>query len=55
MIATDYVEKDIIGVDKSKFVFKKLDVTNKESLKGLCDGLDAVITIVGLTTFGATV
>ena len=37
------------------FTFKKLDVTKPESLKGLCDGADCVITTVGLTKTSATV
>ncbi|MBR3891164.1 MAG: SDR family oxidoreductase [Bacilli bacterium] len=55
VVATDFVEKEIEGLDTSKYTFKKLDVTDKESLKGLCDGAEAVITTVGLTTFSATV
>ncbi len=37
------------------FVFKKIDVTKPETLKGTCDGADAVITTVGLTRGSATV
>ncbi|MCC8130530.1 MAG: SDR family oxidoreductase [Oscillospiraceae bacterium] len=53
-VAADMVERDIEGLDKSKYSFKKLDVTNKEALKGLCDGADTVITTVGLTATSAT-
>ncbi|MCD7847293.1 MAG: SDR family oxidoreductase [Oscillospiraceae bacterium] len=53
-VAADMVERDIEGLDKSKYTFKKLDVTNKEALKGLCDGADTVITTVGLTATSAT-
>jgi uncharacterized protein YbjT (DUF2867 family) len=54
VIASDMVERKIEGLDTSKSVFKKLDVTNAESLKGLCDGADVVITTVGLTKTSAT-
>lgn len=53
-VAADMVERDIEGLDKSKYSFKKLDVTSKEALKGLCDGADTVITTVGLTATSAT-
>ena len=34
VVATDMIERHIDGLDTSKVVFKKLDVTNKESLSG---------------------
>jgi uncharacterized protein YbjT (DUF2867 family) len=37
------------------FTFRKLDVTEPEALKGLCDGADIVISTVGLTKASATV
>lgn len=49
VVAADLMERDIEGLDKSKVTFKKLDVTNKDALKGICDGASAVITTVGLT------
>lgn len=52
VIAADMIEKDL-GL-KGKFTFKKLDVTDPASLKGLCDGADCVITTVGLTKTSAT-
>ena len=55
VVATDYVEKEVDGLDKSKFTFRKADITDKVALKGICDGAEAVITTVGLTTFSATV
>ena len=55
VVATDYVEKEVEGLDKSKFTFRKADITDKVALKGICDGAEAVITTVGLTTFSATV
>lgn len=53
VIAADLIEKDIKELDKSKYEFKKIDVTNKQSLNGLCDGADVVISTVGLTTSSA--
>ena len=53
VVAADMAERDL-GVEK-KYTFKKIDVTNPETLKGLCDGCDAVITTVGLTKGSATV
>ncbi len=53
VIAADMIEKDL-GL-KGKFTFKKLDVTDPASLKGLCDGADCVITTVGLTKTSAAV
>lgn len=53
VVATDLAERDL-GL-KGNYTFRKLDVTNAESLKGLCDGADCVITTVGLTKTSATV
>ena len=52
--AADMIEGNIEGVDKASFAFKKLDVTDKNALKGICNGADAVITTVGLTKTSAT-
>ena len=52
VIAADMVERDLNL--SGQFTFHKLDVTNPESLKGLCDGADCVITTVGLTKTSAT-
>lgn len=54
VVAADMIEGNIEGVDKASFAFKKLDVTDKNALKGICDGADAVITTVGLTKTSAT-
>jgi len=51
--AADVVDRDVEGADRSSYVFRKLDVTDAPSLKGLCDGADAVITTVGLTGVSA--
>ncbi len=53
VVAADMIERDL-GLEGS-FTFKKLDVTNPEALKGLCDGADALITTVGLTKTSAAV
>ena len=54
VVAADMIEGSIDGVDKASFAFKKLDVTDKNALKGICDGADVVITTVGLTKTSAT-
>lgn len=53
VVAADMIERDL-GVTGS-YTFRKIDVTNPETLKGLCDGADHVITTVGLTKTSATV
>ena len=47
VIAADMAERDL-GIEK-KYEFKKIDVTDPATLKGICDGCEAVITTVGLT------
>ncbi|MCQ2742406.1 MAG: SDR family oxidoreductase [Bacilli bacterium] len=54
IVAADMIEKDIEGIDKEKIAFRKIDVTNTDTLKGLCEGADVVISTVGLTTSSAT-
>lgn len=53
VIAADMMERDL-GVE-GNYTFKKIDVTKPETMKGLCNGADAVITTVGLTKTSATV
>ena len=53
VVAADMCERDL-GIDK-KYTFKKIDVTAPETLSGICDGCEAVITTVGLTKGSATV
>ena len=53
VVAADMIERDL-GVE-GNFTFKKIDVTKPETVKGLCDGADVVITTVGLTKTSATV
>ena len=54
VVAADMIERDL-GIDKKAYTFHKVDVTKPETLKGLCDGADCVITTVGLTKTSATV
>lgn len=53
VVAADMIERDL-GI-KGNYTFKKIDVTKPETLAGLCDGADCVITTVGLTKTSATV
>lgn len=48
IVAADLKEKD--SELKGKYTFKQIDATNPETLKGICDGVDTVITTMGLTT-----
>ena len=51
VLAIDLVTRDM---DFDGFTAKKVDVTKKEALRGICEGADAVITTVGLTRTSAT-
>ena len=42
-------EKENNGLE-GKYTFRAIDATKKETLKGICDGVDIVITTMGLTT-----
>ena len=53
VVALDLVERDL-GVE-GNVTFKKIDVTNPETLVGVCDGADVVISTVGLTKTSATI
>lgn len=53
VVAADMAERDI-GVS-GNYTFHQMDVTKPETLKGLCDGADVVVTTVGLTKTSATV
>lgn len=46
--AIDMITRDIPEIN-GKFLAKKIDITDKLALRGICDGMDAVITTVGLT------
>ena len=49
VIAADLKEKENNGLE-GKYTFKAIDATNPETLEGICDGVDTVITTMGLTT-----
>ena len=53
VVAADMMERDL-GVT-GNFTFKKIDVTKPETLVGLCDGAECVISTVGLTKTSAEV
>lgn len=52
VVAADMAVREIEGVSCETRV---IDVTKPETLKGLCEGADAVITTVGLTRTSATI
>ncbi len=49
VIAADLKEKNIEAL-KNKYTFRYIDVTKPETLDGVCNGVEMVITTVGLTT-----
>ena len=48
VVAADLKEVPVKGLD-GKYTFKAIDATKPETLKGLCDGAEIVITTMGLT------
>ncbi len=48
VVAADIKEREIEGLEKN-YKFVAIDATNPETLKGLCDGAEVVITTMGLT------
>ena len=48
VVAADLAERPVDGVE-GKYVFRAIDATDPESLRGLCAGADVVISTVGLT------
>lgn len=55
VVAADMIDREVEGVDKNSYTYRKLDVTDAPSLKGICDGAEAVITTVGLTSTNASI
>ncbi len=49
IVAADAVLRIPEDVDQSRFTVRQIYVTKPETMKGLCDGADVVITTVGLT------
>jgi uncharacterized protein YbjT (DUF2867 family) len=52
VVAADMISRDL-GLT-GNFTFRSIDVTKPETMKGLCDGADVVISTVGLTRTSAT-
>lgn len=48
VVAADLKEKENNGLE-GKYTFVSIDATRPETLKGVCDGVDNVITTMGLT------
>ncbi|MBQ1508511.1 MAG: NmrA family NAD(P)-binding protein [Erysipelotrichaceae bacterium] len=48
IVAADLKEKEDNGLE-GKYVFRSIDATDPKTLEGLCDGVDVVITTMGLT------
>ncbi len=53
--AADRVVKSIEGLDASRYTVRQIDVTKPETLAGLCNGMDVLISTVGLTTASTVV
>jgi uncharacterized protein YbjT (DUF2867 family) len=51
VVALDLNEKDV--PEKGKYTFHKIDVTNKETLKGTLEGVDVIVSTVGLVSKSA--
>ncbi len=54
VIAADLKERPIEGTD-GKYTFRAINATKPETLEGLCDGAEVVITTMGLTGASTTV
>ncbi len=54
VVAADLKEKENNGLE-GKYVFAKIDATKPETLKGICEDADVVITTMGLTGASTTV
>jgi len=48
VVAADLKEDSVSGTE-GKYTFAPIDATKSETLKGICDGVDTVISTVGLT------
>ncbi len=55
VVAADMAQRDVDGLNNSSVDFKKIDATKPETMKGICDGCDVVITTMGLTGASATI
>lgn len=54
VVAADLRTRELPGLE-GKFTPKTIDVTKPDTMKGLCDGADIVISTVGLTGSSATI
>lgn len=54
VVAADLKEKPVEGCE-GKYTFKAINATKPETLEGLCDGAEVVITTMGLTTASTAV
>lgn len=55
VVAADMITKQLEDLPEGSYTAVKINVQDVESLKGVCDGADAVVTTVGLTTASTTV
>ena len=49
VVAADLKEKENNGLE-GRYTFRAIDATKKETMKGICDGAEVIITTMGLTT-----
>ena len=54
VVAADIRERENNGLE-GKYTFRAINATDKDSMKGLCDGAQVVITTMGLTGASTTV
>ena len=54
VVAADLKERENTGLE-GKYTFKAINALDKDSMKGVCDGADIVITTMGLTGASTTV
>jgi uncharacterized protein YbjT (DUF2867 family) len=54
-VAIDMMERPVDGLDPESYVFHQVNASDPATLKGVCDGADAVITTIGLTKGSPTV
>ena len=54
VVAADLKERPVEGCE-GKYTFKAINATKPETLEGLCDGAEVVITTMGLTGASTTV
>ena len=54
VVAADLKEKENNGLE-GRYTFKAINATDPETLKGICDGVEVVITTMGLTSASTVV